>query len=252
MLHRSALTLPKRRPTIKTAENIRNFGHLSSIPQRVCCGEDQAKLSMKRAKQSGFSMIEMLIVFTIVLILTGIGFVSLWPFLNKEHVDTAYDSTLEVLRVYRNLAITQSRNYIVTFAPVAGVVPATMTISWWPGGGPPRPAAIVVNTVTLPTDVNFAVQAGSPTAANAVPDGFGVGAAAVDLDYPIGGGATVVFMPDGSVQDLAGNPDSGVVYISRIVPDLYSSRAVTVWGATGRIRGWRLVNRGGVATWYQQ
>lgn len=209
---------------------------------------------MSLAKQRGFSMIEMLIVFSLIIILTGIGFVSLWPILNKEHVDSAYDRTLDALRIYRNLAITQSRNYIVTFAPAAGAAPATMTISWWQGAPPGvvRPAPVVVSTITLPPDVDFAVQAGLPNGANAVPDGFGTGAAAVDLDYPIGGGATVVFMPDGSVQDLAGNPDSGVVYLSRIVPDLYSSRAVTVWGATGRIRGWRLVNQAGVATWVQQ
>lgn len=212
------------------------------------------KASMTFRKQRGFSMIEMLIVLAVVIILAGIGFITLVPMLNKEHVDTAYDKTLETLRIYRNLSITQSRNYIVTFAPAAGAAPATMTISWWPGGGPPRPAAVQVNVVTLPPDVDFRIQAGLPNAANAVPDGFGTGAAAVDLDYtPAGGGAgaTVVFMPDGSVQDLGGNPDSGVVYMSRIVPDLYSTRAITVWGATGRIRGWRLVNAGG-PTWVQQ
>lgn len=88
-----------------------------------------------------------------------------------------------------------------------------------------------------------------------MPDTFGNGVTAIDLDYTPaggGGGATVVFMPDGSVQDVAGNPDSGVLYLSRTVADLYSSRAITVWGATGRIRGWRLVNIGGVATWVQQ
>jgi type II secretory pathway pseudopilin PulG len=212
---------------------------------------------MRLRNERGFSMVEMLIVFSLVLILTGIGFISLWSVLNKEHVDTAYERTLETLRIYRNLAITQSRNYIVTFAPAAGAVPATMTISWWQGAPPgvARPAPVVVNTVTLPPDVNFAVQVGLPSTAATVPDGFGVGAAAVDLDYTPaggGGGATVVFMPDGSVQDVAGNLDSGVVYLSRVVADLYSSRAISVWGATGRIRGWRLVNIGGVATWVQQ
>jgi prepilin-type N-terminal cleavage/methylation domain-containing protein len=59
---------------------------------------------MTFCKQRGFSMIELLIVLTIVIILTGIGFITLWPALNKEHVDTAYDSTLDTLRIYRNLA----------------------------------------------------------------------------------------------------------------------------------------------------
>lgn len=211
-------------------------------------------MSIRLGKQRGFSMIEMLIVLCIAIILASIAFIEMWPVLNKDHVETAFDTTMETLRTYRNLAITQSRNYIVTFAPAAGAVPATMTISWWQGAPPgvARPAPVVVNTVTLPPDVNFLLQAGIPTGGGTVPDGFGVGAAAIDLDYPIGGGATLVFMPDGSVQDQAGNPDSGLIYLSRTVADLYSSRAITVWGATGRVRGWRLVNVGGTATWVQQ
>jgi hypothetical protein len=34
--------------------------------------------------------------------------------------------------------------------------------------------------------------------------------------------------------------------------DLYSSRAITVFGPTGRVRGYRLNNVAGVNTWVQQ
>lgn len=240
----SAIEPATRHPELKLSWRYGDLGS-QALPR---------KQFMTFREQRGFSMVEMLIVLCIVIILASIASITMWPALNKEHVDTAYDTTLQTLRVYRNLAISQSRNYIVTFAPAAGAVPATITISWWQGGVP-RPIPIVVNTVTLPPDVDYFVQGGIPTAANAVPDGFGAGVAAIDLDYTPaggGGGATVVFMPDGSVQDQAGNPDSGVIYLSRTAPDLYSSRAITVWGTTGRIRGWRLVNQGGAATWVQQ
>jgi len=64
----------------------------------------------------------------------------------------------------------------------------------------------------------------------------------------------VVFMPDGSAQDNLGNFNSGVVYLTRpSYTNIYnSSRAITVWGATGRIRGWRLGQTAGVGTWVQQ
>jgi hypothetical protein len=64
----------------------------------------------------------------------------------------------------------------------------------------------------------------------------------------------VAFMPDGSARDTnsLGNYNSGVVYLTNPADPIYSSRAVTVWGATGRIRGWRLENRAGSAVWVQQ
>jgi hypothetical protein len=58
-------------------------------------------------------------------------------------------------------------------------------------------------------------------------------------------------MPDGSSQDVNGNLNSGVLYIA-ITGNLYSSRAISVLGATGRVRGWQLVNQGGNATWVQR
>ena len=61
----------------------------------------------------------------------------------------------------------------------------------------------------------------------------------------------VVFYPDGSAQDDVGNFNNGVIYINTSAY-FYGSRAITVEGATGRIRGWRLVNNAGVATWAQQ
>ena len=62
----------------------------------------------------------------------------------------------------------------------------------------------------------------------------------------------VVFMPDGSAQTSLGAYNSGIVYLTRPSDTMYRSRAITVWGATGRIRGWRLVQQGGGPIWVQQ
>jgi len=61
----------------------------------------------------------------------------------------------------------------------------------------------------------------------------------------------IMFLPDGSVRDTNGNLSSGIVYIARDV-ELYSSRAVTVYAATGRIRGWRLNKVSGSPVWSEQ
>ena len=200
---------------------------------------------MTLRKHRGFSLLELLIVIAIGLTVAGITFMSLMPLLKQTHVDSAYDTTMAALRNYRNLSITQSRRYIVTFA-----APGTITVQYWAFAVPVSPPPVVVATYTLPPDIQFAVQAGFPATA---PDSFGTGVTSIDFDQGMGLGSQpyVMFMPDGSSQDTLGNMDSGVVYLTR-PGDLYSSRAVSVFGSTGRIRGWRLYNQAGNNKWVQQ
>jgi prepilin-type N-terminal cleavage/methylation domain-containing protein len=209
---------------------------------------------MTLRKQRGFSLLEMMITITFGLIIAGVSFVSLFPLLNRAHSETGYETTLMVLRDTRHLAITQSHEYVVTFNP-AGFAPGTIEVQYQPPaiGAGALPPLQLVNTYTLPIDVSFAVQPGFPAQA---PDGFGTGIAAIDFGQGLGGGAlnSIIFMPDGTARDNLGlgNFNSGVVYVTRPSDTIYSSRAVTVWGATGRIRGWRLIQQAGAAIWIQQ
>lgn len=197
-------------------------------------------------KQRGFSLLELLIVLAIGLVMAGVSIMALVPLYKQNHVDSAYDTTLSVIRTYRNQAVTQGRRYIVTFTP-----PGTITVQWWPYVVPISPAPTTVATYTLPTDVTFAVQAGFPAAA---PDNFGSGGTAIDFDQFMGLGSQnyIMFMPDGSSQDILGNYNSGVLYLTQAGSNMYSSRAIDVFGTTGRIRGWRLYNLAGANTWVQQ
>jgi len=184
------------------------------------------------------------------LIMATVAFMALQPNLKKNHVDDAYDMTLSTLRTYRNLAISHGTRYIIY--PTA---PGTITVQQWHYVPPPgvSPAPNTVATVTLPVDVQFAIQAGFP---NPGPDGFS-GTVAISFNpctVTEGGSPCLIFYPDGSAEDDAsapGNFNSGVIYLTR-PGDLYNSRAIDVWGTTGRIRGWRLYNESGVNTWVQQ
>jgi prepilin-type N-terminal cleavage/methylation domain-containing protein len=200
-------------------------------------------LNMGSRKMRGFSLIELMITVTIILIVSGAAILGMQPALQAGRVTNAYNITLAAIRQTRDFAIGQRQQFSVTFNNAA--TPNTITITRAGNGN-------VVNTYQLPTDVAYTVVSGIPTAANAVPDGFGSGSTAIGFDQGVAGGAqnVIYFMPDGTAQDVNGNLNNGVIYIAR-AGQLYSSHAITVWGATGRLRGWMLYNKSGTPYWRQ-
>ncbi len=196
---------------------------------------------MVARRTQGFSLIEMLIVMAVFMIASAIAGMFIQPLIMQARVTNAYNTTLMAMRQARDIAVAQRQIYFVTFNN--GAVPHTISITQGATGA-------VTATYTLPQDVGFNVQAGLPVAPN-TPDGFGNGALALDFDQGIAGGAknVIYFYPDGTGEDVIGNVNNGVVYIAR-TGQLYSSHAITLWGATGRMRGWRLYNNG-VAYWRQ-
>ncbi len=209
----------------------------------------------------GFSLLEMMIVICVLMIVGGIGFMALQPALKDAKVNQAFESAMMPLRVARPRAIAERKQYIVCYgiaAPPAAITPIAPTaqsiqIFRW-DAGTALSAATQVTAVTLPIDINFQVLPGLPNGPATVPDGFGSAVTAIDFDQNVAGGGIknqVMFMPDGSAHDVNGNLNSGIVYVARN-GDLYSSRAITLYGATGRVRGWRLLNSGGGPKWFQQ
>jgi len=207
----------------------------------------------RRQRASGFSLIEMMIVVALIVILASITFMSLQPLLQQQHVTNAYNITMAAMRQARDNAISQSTSYSVAFSnaaiPNTIIVAPTTTFT-----GDLRTA-----TYSLPTDVQFVVVSASGSAPTA-PDNYGTEANAIDFGYTAssstGGATTIYFCPDGSAQTASNcygmlNWDGGVVYIAR-PGNLMSSRALTLWGATGRIHGWRLYGKSGGYQWVRQ
>jgi len=200
-------------------------------------------------------MLELMITVSVSLVLTGAAVITFQPAMQQQRVNDAYNLTLTSLRRAREAAAADMRTYVVTFSPA-------VTSGLHPNGG-----SITVNettssgtqllSVSLPTDVTFHVEPGiptSPTSTPTTPDGFGSGAYAFDFDQPpsgTGAGSVIYFYPDGTAEDANGNVNNGVVYMGR-PGSLSSCRAITVWGYTGRIRGWRLYQNSGVWSWSQQ
>lgn len=214
---------------------------------------------MAANKQRGFSLLELTITVSISLILGGVTYMGIRPLLYESHVNQAYETTFMALRNTRNLAITQQHEYYVNFNP-AGFPAGTIQVQYQPPAvAGILPALQQVITYTIPSDTSYAIPAvaGFPTGAN-TPDGFGTGVLAIDFGQGLGGGEqTVVFMPDGSSQDTLGNFNNGVIYLTDTsltgTGELMATRAVTVWGATGRVRGWTLSQTGPASfQWEQQ
>ena len=210
-------------------------------------------------RAGGFSLLEMVIVMALMLIMASVSFVSMQPMLRQQRVTNAYNTVLSAMRQARDNSVAQRTSYVVTFN--SSTVPHSITIA--PTFAGPQGILAPV-TFNLPYDIRFSAESGIPTSAPLVPDGFGTGAKAVDFGYTasggVGGKTVIYFCPDGSAQDGAGaggagqctgNQNNGVVYIARS-GELLSSRALTVWGSTGRIRGWRLYSGGGGAVWQRQ
>jgi len=87
-----------------------------------------------------------------------------------------------------------------------------------------------MSTMLLESGVTFHLYTSQPN----TPDMFGN---AGDWDF----GATtttMAFTPEGSLVNQLGVPINGTVYLGRPT-DTKTARAVTVFGTTGRIRGYR-------------
>ena len=189
---------------------------------------------MLSSRMRGFTLIEMLTVLSISFVVTAFAVMNIQGALKDARVTTAYNQTLMAMRNTRQLAVDNRKTYILNF-----VAPQTIQVSRQDGGAP-LPPPVLLNTYTLPWDVQFRTEPGIPTTATTTPDGFGTAIAALDLDQGSGGGGTsIYFKPDGAAYDLAGNVNNGVIYMAH-PGDLYSSRAITVFGLSGRLRGWRL------------
>jgi prepilin-type N-terminal cleavage/methylation domain-containing protein len=205
---------------------------------------------MRSGRMRGFSLIEMMVVVAIILIVLAFSIVAIQPSLKQGNVTEAYNQTLMALRQARDLSVAQRQIYFVTLSNTA--VPNSITITQGSTG-------TLMNTYYLPSNVSFDVEGGIPTSQTTfpmTPDSFGIGATPIDFDQGVAGGAknVIYFYPDGSAEDVNGNVNNGVVYIALTgnTGFVSTSRAITLWGATGRLRGWHIYQNAAKWYWRQQ
>jgi prepilin-type N-terminal cleavage/methylation domain-containing protein len=208
--------------------------------------------SQEGCKESGFSLIETVVVVAIISITLAMALVGIVPAINSSRSNSGMELVLGELRRAHERAIDERRIYRVTFvAPQTIQVDVGLVVAIGSTITGSSPAFVAAQPpMLLPATVQFLVIPGIPATAATAPDGLGSGAKAIDLDVANGGGTQIYFQPDGRALDALNRLNDGVVYVAE-PGNLYSSRAVSVFGSTGRVKSWFLTNVGGAAGWVQ-
>ncbi len=191
------------------------------------------KETISLSHESGFTLVETLAVMAIVAIMTAVALPFIDDAVRKTHEDIAMYNVVQEMRRGRQLALDQRRNHRVTFTN-----PRLITITRI-GVGALGEADTIVSRVNLPSDIDFG-RNGIPVN----PDPQIASAAAVSFND--NAQTYVDFRPDGSAIDAAGLLALGQVMVCRI-GDIQSTRAITLFGSTGRIKGFRFRGTGGSA-----
>lgn len=196
-------------------------------------------MSTEKPRLHGFTLLEALVVVAIIAIAAAIAVLGLGNTMRAMHADTGCQTSAQALRQARQDAIDQRASVRVTFNAPAGA-PHTVTIERMVPGGAP----VLYATVPLPSDVQYFADPNFPIPPN-TPDGIGTSKAAIDFEdsFSPTPGTQVYFMPDGSAQNAVGNTINGVVYVEQ-TGYWQGARAVTLFGATGRVRTWQMVPAG--------
>jgi prepilin-type N-terminal cleavage/methylation domain-containing protein len=188
--------------------------------------------------QRGFTMIEMAVVVTLILIISAMALIAYLPTLQDARFDAAMRQIVDQLRQAREYAITNRRYVQVTF-PIVAVggsnqyaVVLTQRNDLTAGAGAINPT---LSTVYIQYPAQYLVIVGTPD----TPDAFG-NAAAIEFEGlsggPVGG---MLFQSDGELVDGSTfQPINGTVFLGYPGKNT-SARAITVLGGTGRARGWK-------------
>jgi Tfp pilus assembly protein FimT len=175
------------------------------------------------SSERGYSLIETLVVASLAFILMGMAVVQIRTSRATINADNAMRLVMGELSRARDMAIAQRRNIQVTFH---GANELRLTRLEIPTG------STTLRRATMEGNITFALPSGTPDTT----DAFGAGSA---LDFD--GNGSVIFNSDGMLVDSSGTIINGTVFLAA-PNDQYATRAITILGSTGRVRGFRRLN----------
>jgi len=189
-----------------------------------------------RTAEQGFSLLEMLVVVALAFTIMAFAVMNTVGSSSNARANSAMDAVVSQLRQAREMAIAKRRNVQVQFTAPNQIQLTVLTL-------PGEPVPPVIAPTLLPGGMSFAVLVGTDTPMN-----FG-NSTAISLQTPGGGGAwTVMFTTSGAFcgtaqaaatlyQATNNNPVNASLFLG-VMGKPTTARAVTVFGATGRVRSY--------------
>lgn len=172
--------------------------------------------------ESGVSLIEVLITLAIFAIVSGMAISIMMNVVPAIHADSSMELVASTLQQAHEAAITQRRNFLVTFIGTHEIKVQREELP--PGSG----TLTTVSDNLLGNGVTFTLVTGVPD----TPDAFGNSSADT---FP---SKEIVFMSDGTAVNTSSQIVNGTVFMA-IGTNPATARAVTVMGATSRVKGYR-------------
>ena len=177
--------------------------------------------SLARSNAAGYSLMEVLVTLGIIGVLAGAAIIVMPSFTQQSRADGTVAQALNALRLARDRAIGERRNFEVRFLSTNRIQVARQEI--------PGPATTVVSDVYLENGQQFLRF----SSLGDTPDAFG-GSAAIAFGVT----ATQMFTSEGTFVDSIGDVLNGSVFFGT-PGDKNTARAITVFGPTALIRVWR-------------
>ncbi len=177
----------------------------------------------------GFTFIEVLLVLALLMVISGFSMIIIGPALKARNVEMAVRTVSLQMSRARQFSVDARRLTRVTFT-----APSTITVHQQAPvaeGG----AWTQVSEAELPGEMEFNIDAGISSG----PEDFTTSQA-----INFSGLSQVFFMPDGSAITGIGQISNGVAYVSW-PQEVDTTRAVTLFGGTGRIKRWKYVYESG-------
>ena len=173
-------------------------------------------------REDGYSLPELLMVCVLIAIMGGMAAGVTLNYVNQSKSDGAVTSFISVLELTRNRAISERRNFEVTFTLPNRLIVQRVNVA--NGAVTDR---TTVTDVRLDNTLVYKKFTGLPD----TPDMFGAGAP-IDFD----GTGPIAFTSDGSLVDQAGDPSNATIFVGQNNNDSSTARAITIMGATGLIK----------------
>lgn len=205
--------------------------------------------------ERGYSLVEFIVVAIVITTVAAIGILQLMPIWQGSQADAAMSQVESALRQARETAISQRRTIEVDFdnaatgspcSPMGGVFNCIELYQFaiTAVGGTPTKTANPYLVLPIEGGVEFLTLNLEPTLPS--PDNtFGVPAPPSGLIFT-GAVGNMQFQSDGTFTDSTGVQINGAIFLAE--PNKpFTERAVTILGATGKVRKWHGTGTG----WFQ-